>query len=95
MFSPLSILTVADDGSKPSYTNNENWSDKENVLLWKCKYSISFKISGPHLEVIRYTLLQPPPHVIRIWLLHPLDIWFAAFRIYWNWNKENDKFNEK
>jgi hypothetical protein len=50
MISPLSILTVADDGSKSSYTNNENWSDNENVLLWKRKYSISFKIFGPKIE---------------------------------------------
>ena len=29
MFSLLSILTVADDGGKQRYINNENWSDKE------------------------------------------------------------------
>ena len=29
MFSPLSILTVADGGSKQRYINNENWSDKK------------------------------------------------------------------
>jgi hypothetical protein len=42
--------------------------------LWKTKYSISFKISGCHLDVVRYSSLHPPPHVIRIRLLHPWEI---------------------
>jgi hypothetical protein len=33
MFSPLSILTEADDGGKQRYINNENWSDDELLRI--------------------------------------------------------------
>ena len=35
MFTPWSILTVADDGSKQRYINNETWSDKKGEFQGK------------------------------------------------------------
>jgi hypothetical protein len=40
MFSSLSILTVADDGSEQRYINNKNWSDRktwirENIFFFQ------------------------------------------------------------
>ena len=42
MFSPLSILTVAYDGSKQRYINNENWSDKKK-REFQCKQNLKKK----------------------------------------------------
>ena len=98
MFSPLSMFTVADDESKQRYINNENWSDrkmwisgtnfvsKKDIIIVKTKYPISCKPSGRYFEKSKL----PPcntahiitSHVIRIRLLHLLEIWLVTFRIY-------------
>jgi hypothetical protein len=84
--------------SKQRYIKNENWSErkmwisgtnfvsKKDIIIVKTKYPISCKPSGRYFEKSKL----PPcntahiitSHVIRIRLLHLLEIWLVTFRIY-------------
>jgi hypothetical protein len=69
MFSPLSILTVAYDGSKQRYINNENWSDKQK-REFQCKQNFKKKrkkktlyapegsVNGRSMNRLRTNVLQ-------------------------------------
>ena len=85
MFSALTILTLADDGSKQPYINNENCSDKkknvnskENISPPKKDFIITSENLNitPHSKFPVSILKNPyyPPHVILIRILHPLEI---------------------
>lgn len=54
MFSPLTILTVADDGSEQRYIKTERTGKYSGIFFsskfWKTKYSTLCKISCRHLE---------------------------------------------
>ena len=79
MFSSLSILTVADDGCKQRYINNENWSDQktwipENIYIYFPKNNCEKQITSTHKTF--------PCCYSEYSILHPWEIWLDAFRIY-------------
>jgi hypothetical protein len=91
MFSSLSILTAADDGSKQRYINNENWSDGKYIFFfkkvkiivknWILDFMQNFRLPFWKIHII--------PHVIRHTLhgrydlLHFKFITYAKLNISW------------
>ena len=55
MFSPLSILTVEDDGSKQRYINNAYWSDRKMWIPGKYCFSPERHYNCEKLNTLSYS----------------------------------------
>jgi hypothetical protein len=90
MFSSLSILTVADDGSKQQYINNETdrtgkrefrkkivYEKQNNCEKLNTRFHANFPaaiLKSPYYTPCNMAHIITPPHVIRIRLLHLWEI---------------------